>query len=279
MKATVYAEFVDYKIFHEESEMIEIPVHLHDTYEIFQSLNESLNYFVEGTIYTMNKYDVIITNDDEIHRPIITNKGTLYARRFIHFNPNAFVPFFNHDYNPLNIFEQRVHGQNNLIQFNATEILKVNERFTSIESFSHSDTFIDSKRHSLLKKSRIVDLMILLESCHSSSTTRTKNKSSLDPRINNIIHYIDSHYNEPLTLQHIAEYQFMDKYHLSHLFKNNTGFTVHEYIQSKRIKAAKRLIIEGHPMTYVCSACGYNDYSNFYKAFKKLTGQSPRDYV
>ncbi len=274
MDTRLFAGNVDYFLAHTISRESEIHVHLHDTYEIFQSLNGSLNYFVEGRIYTLEKNDVIITNVNEIHRPIIVSQDEPYDRRFVQFKPTAFIPFFNTDYNPLWIFDHREPGHNNLIQLAGNQDDIINRLLSEIEDFNHNP----SPRKALIQKNRIIDLIIQLETRVSSESEAPISSITMDRRVKDIINYINKNFNQDLSLTLIAEDHYMDKFYLSHLFKSSTGFTVHEFIQSKRIKEAKRLIIEGLPLSQVCTACGYKDYSNFYKTFKKMTGLSPKDY-
>ena len=84
----------------------------------------------------------------------------------------------------------------------------------------------------------------------------------------NLLNYVD-----------LLEKQFfVNKYYLSHTFKKSTGFTVVEYITHKRIIWAMDLLTVGQPALEVAHTVGFSDYSTFYKAFKKITGISPREY-
>ena len=56
------------------------------------------------------------------------------------------------------------------------------------------------------------------------------------------------------------------------------GISIHQYIILKRIELAKSLIQQGKPMHLVCLESGFHNYSNFFKAFKAVTGVSPSDY-
>ena len=60
------------------------------------------------------------------------------------------------------------------------------------------------------------------------------------------------------------------------LFKQETGYTIGNYISSKRLLLAKELILSGMPATQACFDCGYKDYSTFSRAYKKNFGKSPR---
>jgi two-component system response regulator YesN len=97
--------------------------------------------------------------------------------------------------------------------------------------------------------------------------------------IHSILEYIDSHYNESLTLANIAQqfnfnYSYLSSYFRSH---HTDGFS--EYLNKERIRHAIELLRLGNlPVSGVCSAVGYADQSYFTRVFKKLTGTTPREY-
>lgn len=64
-----------------------------------------------------------------------------------------------------------------------------------------------------------------------------------------------------------------------HKFKKETGYTLHNYIMQKRIFKAKKLIDEGCPITKASLLCGFTDYSNFLRAYKKIFNASPKNNI
>ncbi len=66
---------------------------------------------------------------------------------------------------------------------------------------------------------------------------------------------------------------------MCHTFKKTDWYYnkgIYEY--KKKITKAKQMLSEGADIMGLCYECGFNDYSTFYKAFKKLTGKSPKDF-
>ena len=63
-----------------------------------------------------------------------------------------------------------------------------------------------------------------------------------------------------------------------HQFKKNTGYSIHQFIMQKRLIQANSYIKKGLPTMEVSQQCGFGDYSNFVKAFKKKYGLSPKKY-
>ena len=59
-------------------------------------------------------------------------------------------------------------------------------------------------------------------------------------------------------------------------FKEETGYTIHNYVVTKRLMLARDRISAGVPVGEACYACGFRDYSAFARAYKKLFSASPR---
>ena len=97
--------------------------------------------------------------------------------------------------------------------------------------------------------------------------------------IQDCVTYIDLHYNEPLTLKRIAEYQNLNSSYLSTLFKKELGKTVTEYITQTRVKQSLLLLNSTkQSIRDVANQCGFDDINYFSRIFKKYQGMSPSSY-
>ena len=90
--------------------------------------------------------------------------------------------------------------------------------------------------------------------------------------------YIKSSYMRTIRVEEIAESLNLDRRYLSRIFKRETGRTMQEYIISVRMKEARRLLGEGYGVCETASFCGYTDYCNFSKLFKRECGVSPAEW-
>ncbi|EIW27601.1 helix-turn-helix transcriptional regulator, partial [Pelosinus fermentans] len=94
----------------------------------------------------------------------------------------------------------------------------------------------------------------------------------------NLCDYINNHLGENLSLDHLASFFYTSKYHISHVFKDNMGISLHQYILKKRLQASKNGILSGIPFGELYHQYGFSDYTSFYRAFKKEFGLSPKEF-
>ncbi len=102
-------------------------------------------------------------------------------------------------------------------------------------------------------------------------------KITQDVLYQNICDYIERNIDEDLSLDSIANHFFLSKFYISHVFKDNIGISLHKYVMKKRLQLCRDAILSGESMSQACNNYGFDDYSNFYRAFKKEFGISPRD--
>lgn len=137
-------------------------------------------------------------------------------------------------------------------------------------------------------------LAIQIESCFSLeeldrlSTTMVRkycilvnnhSRRPYSPLVTTCLDYIDFHYNENLSLASLAELCSASDSYLSALFKKETGMTVTDYINQTRIRQSLILLNSSNlAIGEIAAQCGFSDTNYFSRIFKKLQGQSPKQY-
>ncbi|MBQ9062158.1 MAG: helix-turn-helix transcriptional regulator [Eubacterium sp.] len=97
--------------------------------------------------------------------------------------------------------------------------------------------------------------------------------------ISETINYLDAHYRERLKIRNLAELFYTSEGNLSRQFKAVTGYTINEYIISKRMGEAERLLIyEDDEIKDVAAQCGYDDLQYFYRIFKRYANCTPAEF-
>lgn len=107
------------------------------------------------------------------------------------------------------------------------------------------------------------------------SSQDAKKISQLKPAME----YMQYHFDQPLTLEDIAKQAHLSVSRLAHLFKEQVGITVIEYLTSIRVNQAKqRLMATESNCTQICFEVGYNNQSYFTRIFKQVVGMTPRQF-
>jgi AraC-like DNA-binding protein len=97
-----------------------------------------------------------------------------------------------------------------------------------------------------------------------------------DYRINKATQAIALHYPDRLTVKGLASQVQLDEVYFGHLFKRETGMTVHQYIMRTRIRNAENMLQTGnYKVCDVADHCGFSDVVHFYKSFRALRGFPP----
>ena len=88
--------------------------------------------------------------------------------------------------------------------------------------------------------------------------------------------YIEANLSDKLSVAQIAAQLYASPSTLSHRFQKEMGISLYRYITQKRLLLACEQIERGVASTAACAACGWADYSSFYRAYVKAFGHSPR---
>lgn len=119
-------------------------------------------------------------------------------------------------------------------------------------------------------------MMLLAEisknSEYDSASDYTKKHSQL---MLDCIDFIEDNFSKEISIDDIAREMHVSRSTLFHSFKKELGVPVYGYLLQKRLIHAYRLISEGGRPSDIYAQCGFNDYSTFYRAYRKMFGLSP----
>lgn len=93
--------------------------------------------------------------------------------------------------------------------------------------------------------------------------------------IRQITSYINRNIHRKMPIPEIAASCNVSASTLCHLFKQEMNIPIHKFIVKKRLVNAHQKILAGYPATEAALECGFQDYSGFYKQYKKMFGVSP----
>lgn len=99
------------------------------------------------------------------------------------------------------------------------------------------------------------------------------------PAVQKVMNYVNLNVAEPLTLKSLAVMCFISPSYLSALFKQETGSTLIDYINTQRVNRAAQLLVQNnHTIAAVAEEVGILDVNYFTKIFKKTLGVTPTRY-
>ncbi|HKD03687.1 MAG TPA: AraC family transcriptional regulator [Terriglobales bacterium] len=98
-------------------------------------------------------------------------------------------------------------------------------------------------------------------------------------RVTRVVRRIERHAGQNLTVPELAREAGLSPYHFLRVFESMTGLTPHQYLMRARLRdAAVRLVDEPGKILDIAFDCGFQDVSNFNRAFRAEFGVSPRAY-
>lgn len=91
--------------------------------------------------------------------------------------------------------------------------------------------------------------------------------------------YLEAHADGPITLEALAGLANLSVFHFARCFKQTTGSPPYQYVLGWKIRRAQHLLRQGGaPVAAISDALGFATPAHFSAAFKRVVGQSPREY-
>lgn len=234
-------------------------------FEMLLFLGGYADFLVEGNVYPLQPYDLVIAQNYEMH--YVKHKDFQFYERIVLDISNSF--FANNDCSAYRrIFTGRPLGMYNKIPADVVIHEGIDCIISRIERYLR-----DEKDGGIAARGALLELLYAV--CCVGGVKNNEQSHSM--QMNEILHYVNAHLSSRITLDDLAERFFLSKGHLCRVFKQNTGYTVNQYITYKRMMKARELFDTGLNWQEASTSAGFGDYSNFYKIYRKMYGKSPRE--
>lgn len=273
-RQTMTERYYEYHHYRNDSP-ITIDFHQHSFYEIYIFISGEVNYTIEGRTYPLNPGDILLTNNRDIHRPEIAPSGLPYERIVIWLNHAFFHGLLDIGEDLTACFQDASNRNYRLFRPNGAQMLKIREACHAIEQERAGNKL----GNRVMAFSRIMEILVLLSRAYYEISDSAGLGVTENQQINQVVAYINNHFNEDLNLEHLADRFYLSKYYLSHQFKQFTGLSLYQFIMKKRLTIARNMLMSGKTVTEAYTECGFNDYSNFLKAFKREFGEKPSGFM
>ena len=247
--------------------------HNHEHYEIYFLLEGTAEFYIEEYSYSLQPNDLLIVPPERMHRVFNDLPGSKLQRVFIYLSRPSAMELSTDAYSFVRIIEGAMNANHFLYHLTPEECRHFYQGLMEIVDAPA----YDSPAAELIARCRFTILMTQLCQLIAQGAAAPLQYSS--KLVRSAIAYINEHYTEPITLSSVAQALFISKYHLSREFKSYAFITVRDYILAKRIMLAKKLLQEGMLTGEVARACGFQDYSCFFRMFTKAVGVPPKQYL
>ena len=242
--------------------------HFHNQYELYYLISGERYYFIKDRVVHIRPGDLVLINKNDLHKT--TDAGTeAHIRTVINFDKNFVLSSFHMD----DLIKELFTNENCIVPF-----LPADRQY--VEScFSRMIYEIQNKAvgFEISLQLILMELMIYTRryiEAHPAPTLA--NPSPMHKKVSEIAQYINDNFNAPLSLSSVSQRFFISQYYLSRTFKETTGFTFIEYLNSIRIREAQHLLLETNdPITMIAEKVGFGNISHFGRVFKAITKVSP----
>ncbi len=256
------------------------PWHFHEEYELVwirksegtKFIGDHISYFREGDLFLIgSNIPHLFRNNEDYYD---AGKGLQASSIFIHFTEGSFGPGF-FDLPELKsvklLLEQSAYG----LQINGHTRDMITASLEAMQEQSSPRRLI-SLVDILVLLSESKDMQALLAHPFTQKHPATDRDTS---RIQKVLEYVMQNFQHDLYMPEVAALLNMSEASFSRYFRQNTQKTFSCYVTEVRISNACRLLLQGEEnISQIAYLCGFENISNFYRHFKKITGRVPKEY-
>lgn len=262
VRTVVFDEDLKIEAYQFEGIMQKFPNHFHEYY-VIGFIEQGKRFLTcNNEEYTLNSGDIVIFNPQDPHACEQIDGRTL-DYRCINIQPEV-----------MSQYVQEITGQSYLPRFKQT-VLYQSDLAVSLHELHQ---MILEGQTDFQKEELLLFLMEQLLRDYSA-TASPSHAEELSAEIKIICEYMESHYAENITLNHLIELTGLSKFRLLRLFTKEKGISPYRYLETIRINQAKRLLEHGILPVEVAFQTGFSDQSHFTNFFKKLIGLTPKQYM
>lgn len=251
--------------------------HKHHYFEVTCIMNGRGFISVNGKRYDVAPGDVVLFNTDEVHGWEIIEDLRIFVMVFS--SNLIFDNFSLFDSEYLRFFEES--GSHFVNKIPAGEICA--KRIYGAMEDIYNEWIHDEMGRQLMMKAFVLRILTMLTR-HYKNTAKEKeafrDKNEKMNRIQASLSFVNENYDKKIRLEEAAAKAYMSPNYFSGFFKKVTGETFSEYVMRVRIHKAKELLEDennDYNVLEISQMCGFNNASNFYRIYKKITGKTPSE--
>lgn len=228
---------------------------------------------IEGNIYNIGEGDIVILNPDELH--VTMRSDECYVEKIVLHIGDTLLHQFGGDRTVfLDTIAKKTKGKGNVILADTVKKLQIDEKIEKSLCYAKANTM----ETRILLTCTVVEILSQLSKLVEKGDNSNINTATSNNKVNQIIDYINRHYTEEVTLDTLANRFHFSKYYISHLFKDYVGVSPYDYLIVRRLYNCNNLIRSNYTVKEACFMVGFNNYSNFYRLYKKHFKITPQEF-
>lgn len=245
-------------------------LHIHSTYyEVLVFVCGNVDFWIEGRRKKLEYGDVVIVNPREIHR-IYLYDDSLYDRIVIHVSDSTLKDISTAQTNILRVFHK---NKAHILHFTDEEMKQFLNNHHQMPNLWNKKEF----GADILGDAWLQILMIQIAQKMRQAEGEGEQEVTIG-LVGKTLEYINENLTKDISAQDIADALNVSRSYLSHMFKKSTGYGLWNYVITKRLVYAQKLLFGGSSVTEACYESGFKDYAHFIKSFTKTFGCSPKQY-
>ncbi len=227
---------------------------------------------IGGKCFRVHPGDIVLIPPGIRHFPSFIDPKTPYRRFVLWIHKDYYEKCFAHEQALAYLFERDPKGQTPVLTVDPVIFNDLQNKLFQMIREKNEERFGKALSLSLMLQSVLLSIS---RSVYEKENGDCAGPVTLRARI---CTYVEEHLREPLTLEDIAGFFAMNKYYISHIFKESMGISLHQYIIQRRIEACKNALLTQKSLEEIAELFGFANYSSFFRLFKKTYGMSPKEY-
>jgi AraC-like DNA-binding protein len=253
-----------------------VDFHAHPFYEIYYYLEGPVErYVVGGKSYLMKAGDILLIPPGISHHPIFNDDKKAYRRYVLWVSVEQLERLAQLDSDLVKVFYQCREHESYRIRCSASVSIQMLENYLMT-------MWKEEQGNSACKEAYLyamtLNFLVLLNRVIADDYVYHPRNTKPNSLMDQVLAYIHENYTKAITLTDVADHFYTSSSSIEMLLTKKLGKPFYRYVTECRIIHAQSLITNGVPLKEVGIACGYNDYSNFYRAFTREVGISPSQY-
>lgn len=259
-----------------DQESPHVDFHAHPFYEIYFFLEGPVEaYVVDGRSYRLRSGDILMMPPGIAHHPVFNNEVRPYRRFVLWLSQEQLEELSRLDVDILGVLKLCQDQQSYRIRCTTPSDRHMLEGYLSA---MWKEELSDSVCKQASLYSLCLNFLVMLNRIVAQEHLLVSGYQQTDSLLDKVLAYIRDNYTSNITLNAVADHFFTSPSNIETLLTKRIGKPFYRYVTECRIIRAQTLIVGGMPLKEVGHACGYNDYSNFYRAFSREVGISPSKY-